>query len=76
METTLIIDDAILTRLQEEAARHGQTPSELVEAALRAMLPKRKVRHQEVPPLPSYHGGEFLVDVANRDALYEAMENE
>jgi len=76
METTLVIDDAIMSRLQEEAARQGRTPSELVEAALRAMLPKRKFRQQEVPPLPSYHGGEFLVDVANRDALYEAMENE
>ena len=27
-----------------------------------------------LPPLPIWHGGEMLVDAANRDGLYRAME--
>ena len=42
MKTTLIIDDGVMIRLREEAAREGKTLSELVEAALRNMLSDRK----------------------------------
>ena len=40
MKTTIVIDDTILRRLREEAARQGKTISELVEAALRLALEK------------------------------------
>ena len=73
MKTTLVIDDGIMIRLREEAARQGRTLSELVEAALRLML-ERRDEPQELPPLPSFHGGRPLVDVADREALYQAME--
>lgn len=74
MKTTLNIDDTVMVRLRREAARTGQTMSSLVDTALRQLLEsKAEVR---LPPLPSFHGGEFLVDVADRDALYRAMEEE
>ncbi len=68
-----MIDDEVMTRLREEAARRGKTPSALVEAALRNFLDAREQR-RELPPLPTFHGGRPLVDVADRDALYQAME--
>lgn len=46
--------------------------SYLVEAALRHLLEPRAERPQ-LPPLPSYRMGLPLVDIADRDALYEAM---
>lgn len=73
MKTTLVIDDRVMARLREEAARQGKTISELVEAALRLMLQTQKPK-PAIPPLPSFHGGGYLVDIADRDALYQALE--
>jgi hypothetical protein len=73
MKTTLVIDDTVLERLRREAARQGRTISELVEAALRSFLERGPARGP-LPPLPSFHGGGALVDIADREALYQAME--
>ena len=75
MKTTLIIDDGVMTRLREEAARQGRTISELVDASLRLML-FQKPAAIELPPLPTFKMGRPRVDLANRDALYDAMEKE
>ena len=75
MKTTLVIDDGVMVRLKEEAARTGKTLSELVEAALRSMLDHQtSPTSKELPPLPSFRGGPPLVDISDRDALYQAME--
>lgn len=75
MKTTLLIDDGVMKRLRQEAARTGKTLSELVEAALRSMLDHDKTRpSQNLLPLPSFHGGSPRVDIADREALYQAME--
>ncbi len=73
MKTTLNIDDTVMAQLKREAARQGRTMSELVETALRMLLRGGKTRG-EVPPLPTFKSGGALVDVADRDALYQAME--
>ena len=73
MKTTLIIDDGIMARLKQEAARQGRTMSELVEAALRLLFQQRE-KPAELPPLPSFDSGGALVDIADREALYQAME--
>ena len=72
MKTTLVIDDQIMRRLKQEAAKHGCTISEMVEGALRPFLDEAKKPSKKLPPLPVFHG-KPLVDIANRDALYEAM---
>ena len=72
MKTTLSIDDALMARLRREAARRQCTMSELVETAL-WLLWRRKPARSKLPPLPSFRSGGHLVDVANREALYEAM---
>ncbi len=73
MKTTLVIDDRVMRRLKQEAARQGRTISELVEAALRLMLERSK-DSRKLPPLPVHDLGKMLVDVADREALYRAME--
>ena len=62
-----------MARLKQEAARQGRTMSELVETALRQLFRTRRTE-EELPPLPTFSSGGALVDVADRDALYQAME--
>jgi len=73
MKTTLNIDDTVMAQLKREAARQGRTMSELVETALRLLFQSRKSRGK-LPPLPTFKSGGALVEVADRDALYQAME--
>jgi Ribbon-helix-helix protein, copG family len=75
MKTTLNIDDTVMGRLRREAARQGKTMSELVEAALRLLFHSgsRKSKPRLRPP-PTFRSGGHLVDIADRDALYDVME--
>ena len=77
MKITLNVDNTVIQALREEAARHRTTMSALVEEGLRRILflePYTGSRPVSLPPLPSWRGGEMLVDVSNRDELYGAME--
>ncbi len=72
-KTTLTIDETVMAQLRQEAAKRGRTMSELVETALRLLFRSRKTR-PDLPPLPTWKSGGALVDLADRDALYQAME--
>jgi len=72
MKTTLNISDVTMRELKREAARRGQTMSELVEAALRAIVEPEK-KQASLPPLPEFSSGGLRVDIADRDALYGVM---
>ena len=75
MKTTLNIDDTVMNRLRREAARQGKTMSELVEAALRLLFQSRSRKSKpKLRPLPTFRSGGYLVDIADRDALYDVME--
>lgn len=76
MKTTLIIDDTVMRQLKREAARQGRTMSELVETALRLLFRAPKGGAPQLPPLPKFDMGRELVDVADREALDRAMEEE
>lgn len=73
MKTTLNISDATMSAVKREAARRGQTMSQLVEAALRNMIEPAQ-KQEELPPLPEFSMGRALVNVADRNALYDIME--
>jgi Ribbon-helix-helix protein, copG family len=73
MKTTLNIDDTIMAELKREAARQGRTMADLVETALRLLLRSQR-RRGKIPVLPKFRSGGTLVDIADRDALYQAME--
>ena len=79
MKTTLNIDDSVMQRLREEAARRGTTMSALIEAGLRRVLAPEVSsadKADELPSLPTWRGGPELVDISDRDALYRAMKEE
>jgi hypothetical protein len=73
MKTTLNIDDKVMADLKREAARQGRTMSELVESALRLLLRSQR-KLQKIVALPAFHSGGALVDIADRDVLYQAIE--
>jgi hypothetical protein len=75
MKTTLNISDVTMRAIKREAARRGQTMSELVESALRGMLGRPR-RATKLPPLPTYRSGGSRVNVADREALDTAMRRE
>jgi len=74
MKTTLNIDDTVMQRLREEAARQGKPMAELVEAGLRRILAEPRRETKPTPELPTMQSGGTRVDVADRDRLYEVME--
>lgn len=74
-KTTLNISDVTMRNLKREAAKRGQTMSELVEAALRMLIEPEK-KTGALPPLPEFQTGGLLVDINDRDRLYDAMERE
>jgi hypothetical protein len=73
LAATLNIDESVMADLRREAARQGRTMSEMAESALRLLLGARP-QASAPPPLPAFDGGGTLVDIADRDALYQAME--
>lgn len=74
MKTTLIIPDRLFRELKRRAAHRRTTLSEVVAETLRRGLDEPPVRGFIPPPLPVHDLGEPLVDIADRDALYRAME--
>ena len=75
MKTTLIIPDAVFRDLKRTADKRGTTISELTAELLRKGLAERPKLHH-LPPLPSFKTGGLSVDVADREALYEALNAE
>jgi hypothetical protein len=73
MKTTLNIDETVMAQLKREAARQRRTMSELVETALRLLFQSEK-KPRQLPRLPAFHSGGAMVDIADRNALYQAME--
>lgn len=73
MKTTLILPDALVRTLKEKAAERGTTLSQVGAEALHRGL-EREPR-TNLAPLPVYSMGAPRVDVADRDALFQAMDN-
>ena len=75
MKTTLVIPDALFRSLKRRAAERGETLSELANELLRRGLSERR-KLKRLPPLPTFDTGPAKVNVADRDALYRAMEED
>ena len=79
MKATLEIDDALMQRLREEAARRGTTVSAFVETGLKHILDecgKSALDKASLPPIPTRLSGEILVDISNRDELYRIFDQD
>jgi hypothetical protein len=72
-KTTLNIDEHLMTRVKQEAVRQGRTMSEFIESALRLALQTR-AKPARLTPLPTFRGGQFRANVADRDSLLDFME--
>lgn len=46
-----------------------------IDDAVAAELLRSRRKRGDLPALPSFHGGGALVDITDRDALYQAMED-
>lgn len=78
-KTTLNLDETVMARLKEEATRRKTTMGALVEAGVRRMLAEDEAPAPppvDLLPLPAWNGGEPLVDIDDREALYEALDRE
>src|SRR5262245_54935657 len=73
VKTSLRIDDQLMRRLRDEAARQGKTISEIVETALRPLLAPAP-RRSWPARFPTGDLVRAFVDVSDREALYRAME--
>jgi hypothetical protein len=74
-KTTLSIDDEVMRRVKERAARDGITMSQFVETALRRLLDEPQ-RPRKPVKLPTFSMGEPLVDISNKEALYELLDED
>ena len=75
MKTTLIIPDHLFRELKSRAARRGEKLSAVVAEVLRRGLqPGGDEDQSSLEPLPVHAMGKPKVDLADRDALYRAME--
>jgi hypothetical protein len=75
MKTTLIIPDPVFHELKRHAAKRGTTMSELATELLRKGLSEGP-KPARLPPLPTFNAGRPLLDVADRDALYDVLDAE
>lgn len=73
MKTTLVLSDETMLNLKREAATRRSTMSSLVETALRHYF-NDKSPAMELPELPTFRGGQALLDISDRDALAHAMD--
>jgi hypothetical protein len=78
MRTTIRIDDRLLARAKERAARSGRTLNAVVEDALRAALARPDRPNAPPVELPTQSGSRLLpgVDLDDSAALLERMEEE
>jgi plasmid stability protein len=75
MRTTINLPDGLAEAAKRRAAEEGRTFTSLVEEGLRTVLDTPSER-QPLPELPEYGdpSGRFLVDPADRVALWEALD--
>lgn len=76
MKTTLNIEDQVLKNAKERAARDGITLTRLVEDAIKAKLleDEKSVSYRFTPTVVT-GSRPPNVDISERDALYEVIDN-
>lgn len=76
VRTTLDLDDHLMRELKQRAAAEGRTLTSLIEEAIQARLAVKPERRTYRLDLPQVDGRRPpAVDVADREALYEFLED-
>jgi hypothetical protein len=75
MRATINLPDALAEAAKARARTEGRTFTSLVEEGLRSVL-SRTAEPTPAEPLPAYGDpqGRFLADIADRDALWAALD--
>jgi len=86
VKATFDIQESILERLRKEADLRGATESQLVETGLLLLFSDPQIiaarkktaskTEKPLPPIPTWKGGGFLVDINNREELYRVLDEE
>jgi hypothetical protein len=74
MRTTLNLSDALVERAKRRAAEQGTTLTSLIEAGLEHVLELPRPERTIVLPTHGAAGDGILVDIADRDALWDALD--
>jgi hypothetical protein len=74
MRTTINLPDALAEAAKAKAVAEGRTFTSVVEEGLRAVLAVEPTTTPITLPAYGTPGGKVLVDVADRDALWAALD--
>lgn len=74
MRSTIDLPDGLVEAAERRAARDGRTFTSLIEEGLRRVLAEDAPHHPVDLPSHGDPDGRFLVDVADRDALWAALD--
>jgi hypothetical protein len=75
MKTTLVLDDALVEQVRQRAKERGVSMSSVVEEAIFRMLTEKATPSHPPLDLPSFNSGGYLVDITDRNAMYDAMDD-
>lgn len=71
----MIIDDVLFRKLKKLAAEQSRTLSEVTQETLKRGLERRQPRGpRQVQKLPSFSMGVPLIDVADRNQMYDVLD--
>lgn len=78
MRTTLNLSEALASEAKARAAAEGRTLTSFIEEALRDRLAKEEpaTPRQPLPTFGNRHTSRFLVDIDDRDALWDVLDEE
>lgn len=76
MRTTINLPDGLAEAAKQRAASEGRTFTSIVEEGLRRVLDTAPVRRPVVLPKHGSGDGGVLVDILDRDAVWEALDAE
>ncbi|MPZ88482.1 MAG: CopG family transcriptional regulator [Nitriliruptorales bacterium] len=76
MRTTINLPDGLAAEAKARAAAERRTFTSLVEEGLRAVLARERGTDDDLEPLPTFGdaGDRFLIDPADREALWAALD--
>ena len=74
VRTTMNLPEGLMAQVKGRAAASGRTTTSLVEEALRLLLEQGGAPKPYRPMPVDHSGGGFLVDLLDKEALWEALD--
>ncbi|MBN2496703.1 MAG: hypothetical protein JXR96_19085 [Deltaproteobacteria bacterium] len=74
--TTLALDERVLQKIKSRAREEGKTFQEVANELLRLGLESQSRTAEDPTPFPVYALGQARVDVADRQALLDALDGD